>query len=269
MFHTHYNPEYLTSDIITEEAVHAFATRRGGVSTGIFESLNLGLSRGDDPKALYENYRRLGAAVGFTPEQTVLVNHAHSGRVDRMGKADRGMGLFFPQKEHQDGLYTNEPGVALVVFTADCTPILLHDPVKHVVAAVHSGWPGTAKGIVYNCVNALVRDFGCNPADLEAAIGPSIGSCCFETDRDVPEAMVKALGPEAEPLSFITHEGAPEGKFFPDVKAINVLWLHRCGVEKIDVSEDCTKCRPDRFWSHRVTGLKRGNMGNVIMLKEE
>ena len=268
MFQTHFDPEYLTSDLLSDEVVHCFSTRRGGVSTGPLASLNLGINRGDDPKNVYENYRRLGAAVGFTPEQTVLVNHIHSGRVDRMGRADRGIGLLRPQPEAQDGLYTNEPGVALVVFTADCTPILLHDPVKHVVGAVHSGWPGTSKGIVANCVNAMVRDFGCNPADIEAAIGPAIGSCCFETDRDVPDAMVKALGPEAEPLSYIRHESKPE-KFFPDVKQINVLWLRRCGVWKIDVCSDCTRCRTDRYWSHRFTGPARGTMGSIIMLKEE
>jgi copper oxidase (laccase) domain-containing protein len=110
----------------------------------------------------------------------------------------------------------------------------------------------------------MARDFGTDPADVEAAIGPCIGPCCFETDAEVPRAILAALGPEAEPL--IRREGE---KFFPDLKALNALWLGRMGVRRIDVSRDCTRCRPDRFWSHRLTGTARGSMAAVILLREK
>ena len=172
MFHTHNPPEYLTSDQITGSVVHCFSTRHGGVSTGFLSSLNLGVHRGDDWKNVYENYRRLGSAVGFTPEQTVFTHQTHTDIVARVGAADRGWGLFREVEPERDGICTDEPGVALVCFSADCTPILLHDPVRHAAAAVHAGWRGTAKGIAARCVEAMVRDFGTDPADLQAAVGP-------------------------------------------------------------------------------------------------
>ena len=263
MFHTHLNPEYLSSDVISGNVVHCFSTRRGGVSTGYLESLNLGVHRGDDWKNVYENYRRLGAAVGFTPEQTVFTHQTHTDIVARVGAADRGWGLFREVEPERDGICTNEPGVALVCFAADCTPILLHDPVRHAVAAVHAGWRGTALGIVKRCVEHMNREFGTIPADLEAAIGPCIGPCCFETDCNVPEAMLDALGEEALPL--IRRSGE---KYYPDLKRINTLWLRRAGVRKIDLSCDCTKCQPDRFWSHRYHGAARGSLAGIIMLKD-
>ena len=264
MFETHFNPEYLTSDVFYGGVIHCFSTRRGGVSEGYLSSLNLGVHRGDDWNNVYENYRRLGSAVGFTPEQTVFTHQTHTDRVARVGSADRGWGLFREVEPERDGIYTNEPGVALVCFSADCTPILLHDPVRHAVAAVHAGWRGTALGIVARCVEALTREYGTDPADLQAAIGPCIGPCCFETDADVPEAMLAALGPEAS--RWIRQAGA---KYFPDLKALNALWLRRAGVSRIDVSRDCTYCHPDRFWSHRVTGQARGSLAAIIMLKKE
>ena len=264
MFHTYTNPEYLTSDLISGAVVHCFSTRRGGVSTGCLESLNLGVHRGDDWENVYENYRRLGAAVGFAPEQTVFTRQTHTDLVARVGAADRGCGLFREVEPERDGIYTDEPGVALVCFSADCTPILLHDPVRHAVAAVHAGWRGTALGIAARCVETMTREFGTDPADLEAAIGPCIGPCCFETGPEVAQAMRAALGREAEPL--LHPAPGPGDKYFPDLKGLNALWLRRAGVERVDRAPDCTHCRPDRFWSHRVTGSARGSLAAVIML---
>lgn len=261
MFQTHFNPEYLTSDVFSPGVRHCFTTRRGGVSTGCLASLNLGIHRGDDWQNVYENYRLLGQAVGFAPEQTVFTRQTHTDIVARVGAADRGCGLFREVEPERDGIYTDEPGVALVCFAADCTPILLHDPAHHVIAAVHAGWRGTALGIAARCVEALHRDFGVEPQALEAAIGPCIGPCCFETDANVPAAILANLGPEAEPLI------RPAGeKYFPDLKRLNALWLARAGVKKIDLSCDCTRCQPDRFWSHRVTGNARGSQAAVILL---
>ena len=287
MFETHYHPEYLTSDVISSGAVHCFSTRHGGVSAGDLSSLNLGVHRGDDWNNVYENYRRLGAAVGFTPEQTVFTHQTHTDIVVRVGAADRGWGLFWEVEPERDGICTNEPGVALVCFSADCTPILLHDPLRHAVAAVHAGWRGTALGIAARCVETMTREFGTDPADLEAAIGPCIGPCCFETDANVPEAMLAALGEEAAQYihtsprhpersegsvsPFLTASPVPSVsgavKYYLDLKGLNTLWLRRAGVRKLDRSRDCTRCRPDRFWSHRAVGNARGSLAAVIMLR--
>lgn len=254
--------EYLTSSAL-EGAVHCFSTRFGGVSEGALASLNLGVHRGDRPANVRENYRRLGAAVGFDPKNTVFTKQVHSDIVQRVGRQDCGRGLVFPVEEARDGLVTDEPGVALTIFSADCTPVLLFDPVARAIGAAHAGWRGTAAGIAARTVEAMRREFGCRPENLRAAIGPCISQCCFETDSDVPEAMLAALGAEAQ--SAIRPAGE---KYYVDLKQLNALWLRRAGVTEIDISCDCTACQPQRFWSHRRVGNQRGSLAAVIMLKE-
>ena len=253
--------EYLTAESL-EGSIHCFSTRYGGVSEGCLSSLNLGTHRGDKPENVYENYRILGSAVGFRPEATVFTKQLHTDMIRRVGRVNRGEGLLREQTEVCDAQITDEPGVALVAFAADCTPILLFDPVRQAVAAIHAGWRGTALGIAAKTVAAMMREFGCKPENIHAAIGPCIGVCCFETDGDVPVAMRAALGHDAERC--ITRRGE---KFFVDNKALNRIWLERCGVTRIDVSCDCTKCQPERFWSHRVTGGNRGSQAAIIRLK--
>ena len=220
------------------------------------------MHRGDDPENVAENYRRLGEAVGFAPAKLVLANQTHSDIVRVVTEADCMGSLSHRAYPECDGLVTNTPGVALMVFAADCTPILLHDPVTGAVGAVHAGWRGTASGIVKNAVAAMVSALGCKAENISAAIGPNIGMCCFETDSDVPEAMISALGEDAKP--FIQARG---NKFHVDLKQINALWLRRSGVTDIEISDHCTACCPELFWSHRVTKGKRGSQGAVILCK--
>ena len=243
-------------------APHGFTTRLGGVSEGILSSLNIGMHRGDKPENVAENYRRLGESMGFSPEKLVLANQIHTDIVRVVTEKDCLGSLSHRDYPECDGLVTNTRGVALVVFTADCTPILLHDPVTDAVGAVHAGWRGTALGIVKNAVDTMVSAFGCKPSDICAAIGPNIGTCCFETDKDVPEAMLSALGEDANP--FIRQRG---DKFHVDLKQINALWLQRAGVTNIEISTHCTACQPDLFWSHRVTKGERGSQGAIIICK--
>lgn len=256
---------YLTADTLSG-TIHCFSTRRGGVSTGVLESLNLGIHRGDAPENVEKNYEILGRAVGFTPAQTVFTRQVHTDHVLRVGRADCGCGLLRPQTQDCDGLITNEPGVALCCFSADCTPILLFDPVRRAVAAIHSGWRGTALGIAKTAVEAMTREFGTNPADLHAAIGPCISRCCFETDRDVPDAMRAALGADAADAITDHHTG----KYHVDLKVINRRWLLRAGLPaaQIDTAAQCTACQPELFWSHRKTGAARGSLAGIIMLPE-
>ena len=152
------------------------------MSGGVYASLNLGLHRGDEAANVRENYRRLGQAVGFVPSQTVFTRQVHTDQVLRVGRDDWGTGLERDQAEDCDALITDEPGTALCCFSADCTPILLYDPVHRAIAAIHSGWRGTALGIVQKTVEAMGCAFGTSPAHLRAAIGPCISQCCFETD---------------------------------------------------------------------------------------
>ena len=241
---------------------HGFTTRLGGVSTGVLASLNLGNHRGDTPENVAENYRRLGEAIGFSPEQLVLTRQIHSDIVRQVGSGDA-RGLDHRDYPECDALITNEPGVGLMIFTADCTPILFHDPVTGAVGAAHAGWRGTAAGIAAKTVEAMTAAFGCKPADIRAAIGPNIDKCCFQTDTDVPEAMRKALGAAAEPFF-----RAVGNKYYVNLKDINAAFLKGAGVKHIDISSECTACQPDKYWSHRITRGERGAQGAVIICKE-
>ena len=246
------------------DAKHCFTTRRGGVSEGYLASMNIGTHRGDDPKNVAENYRILANALGFDPEKLVLTKQTHTDTVRVVDKTHWGTGLTKPEFPPCDGLVTATPGTALVIFTADCTPILLHDPVTGAVGAAHAGWRGTAADIAGKTVAAMVNNFGCRPENIRAAIGPNIAQCCFQTDRDVPEALLKTYG---EGIG--AYIQARDGKYYVNLKAANAFALNRAGVKKIAVSDLCTACDTDLFWSHRCTGADRGSQGAIIVCKEE
>ena len=252
--------EYLTAEGIS--VPHCFTTRLGGVSTGSQESLNLAIGRGDSPENVVKNLEILGNALGFDHKKMVLTRQIHSDMVRVVTDADCS-GPFHRDYPECDALVTNTPGVTLMVFTADCTPLLFHDPVTGAVGAAHAGWRGTAQDIGGKTVAAMVEHFGCDVKNIRAAIGPNLGQCHFETDGDVPHALIGTFGREA--LPYIKKW---DDKFHPDLKAINALALRRRGVEHIEISDSCTWCESYRFWSHRVTKGDRGSQGAVITCRE-
>ena len=252
--------EYMVADHIS--VPHCFTTRFGGVSEGYLASMNIGMHRGDLPQNVEENYRILGRELGFDLQDLVLTRQIHSDIVRCVTREDAN-GVDHHRYPECDALITNDPGVALVVFSADCTPILLHDPVTGAVGALHAGWRGTAAALAEKTVKAMERHFGCKPENIRAAIGPNIGGCCFETHGDVPEAMRKALGAEAE--TYITPNGE---KYYVNLKGINAAFLKRAGVEHIYCATQCTACENHRFWSHRTVGTQRGSQGAIIVCKE-
>jgi len=239
---------------------HAFTTRLGGVSQGIYESLNLGMALGDDPMAVAENYKRITDILGTKRERMVVSRQVHGDRVRVVGKADYFKDISHPFEEG-DALLTIEEDVTLAVFTADCIPILLWDGYTGAVSAIHAGWRSTVLDIVGLAVEKLCA-FASYPKHIRATIGPGIGVCCFETGQEVPEAVRKVLGHEAE--TCITDRGA--GKSMVDLKEVNRCLLIRAGLspDQITVSHYCTMCNPDLFWSHRVTEGKRGVQAAII-----
>ena len=252
-------------DILTAEGItapHCFTTRFGGVSTGALASMNLAIKLDETDENVTKNFEILGNALGFGIDDLVLTRQTHSDIVRVVGRGDCN-GCFHRNYPECDALVTNDPGVALTVFTADCTPLLFHDPVTGAVGAAHAGWRGTVSAIGAKTVEAMCREFGCKAENIRAAIGPNIGYCHFETDADVPEALTAAFGGEVN--RFIRKAGL---KYYVNLKEINALILRRTGVNQIEISEECTMCRPDRFWSHRVTGGNRGSQGAVIVCKE-
>lgn len=265
MFHTNTKNglTILTADTLSG-VCHGFSTRPGGVSPAPWDSLNLGVGRGDDIARVQENYRRFCAALGTDVNRVVLSKQIHEDVVRHVTEADAGKGLWRDRDYPSvDGMVTDVLHLPLVVFSADCNVVLLHDPIRKAIGACHAGWRGTALGIAAKTVREMQRIFGCGPADIRAAIGPAIGPCCFETDSDVPEALRAALGDEAEP--YITWNGR---KYHIDLKAINALWLRKSGVTQIDVSGDCTACRTDLYWSHRKHGGERGSQIAMISLED-
>ena len=240
---------------------HAFTTRLGGVSQGHLFSLNLGANRGDNPENVAKNYGVLASSLGFDLNNLVLTHQVH-GDVVRIVSAGDALGLDHRAYPECDGLVTNVPGTALTVFTADCTPILLWDSVTGSVGAVHAGWRSTAADIAGKAVRTMAEAFGSKPENIHAAIGPNIGQCCFETDADVPEALLRAYGKAAE--KWIRPAG---DKFYVNLKAINALALNRAGVTDVQISTACTACNPQRYWSHRVTRGLRGSQGAIIICK--
>lgn len=243
---------------------HGFSTRIGGVSKGIYTSLNLGSTRGDAPDCVKENYRRFCAAIGADVSRVVMTNQIHSTIIRTATPADVKADLYDPEGYDCDGLITDVPGLALTIFSADCIPVLLYDPVKKVIAAVHAGWRGTAGDIAGKAARQMQTEYGCRPGDILTAIGPGISRCCFETHDDVPQAMTDALGDLVKPY-IISLEN---GKFKVDLKGINAALLARAGVasDHIEIAADCTACLSEKYWSHRVTQGKRGSQAAILQL---
>ena len=242
---------------------HGFSTRLGGVSQPPLDTLNLGPGRGDDPRALEENYRRFCGALSVDPKRVVLSKQVHETTVRLCTSADAGKGLYAERDYTADALITSEPDLPLTVFSADCGILLLFDPVHHAAGAIHAGWRGCAAGIIEKTVQAMTAAFSTQPQDLRAAIGPCIGFCCFETDEDVPAAMTAALGDDAAP--FLQKSGE---KWHVDLAGLNRHWLLQSGVpkEQIDLCGLCTACHPKLFWSHRKMGDARGLQAAMIVL---
>lgn len=260
---------YHASDILEHSGIrHGFSTRLGGVSGGYYASLNL---RGSGPEpdrrdSVLENYRRFCKALGADIHDLVQSKQVHEDSVRHVTAADRGKGLFAATDYTADALVTDAPDLNLMVFSADCIILLLHDPVSRSIGAVHAGWRGTALDLPAKTVREMGRLFGAKPEDIRTAIGAGIGPCCFETHDDVPDAMRAAFGSGVE--AYIAPRGS---KWTVGLKEINAWRLREAGVlpEHIDVCPTCTACHTDLYWSHRITGDRRGVQGALIGLKPE
>jgi len=236
-----------------------FTTRRGGVSTGPYCCMNLGSGGGDSPEKVERNLDKLCSALDITRESLVLMEQAHSNTVRAVEEPDNPLSGF-----GHDATITNLPGLALGVLVADCVPILLYDPAKRAVGAVHSGWKGTVSDVPGEAVEAMRQKYGSSPSDIMAAIGPAIGPCCYEVDGHVVDPLRTSMG---EPDGLLTDRGG--GKWLLDLWKANTELLVRAGVERenIDVMGLCTSCNHERFYSYRKDGAKTGRMMGLVMLE--
>ena len=251
---------YMRSTVIPLK--HAFTTRYGGVSKGYLESLNLISNHGDEPENIRENFRRAAALFDAGPDDCAVTKQVHGNTVRTVTGADRHLCLS-PVPYEADGIVTAVPGLPLFCFTADCVPVLLCDAEAGVIGAVHCGWRSSAGDILKNAIDAMCV-LGADPGRVSAAIGPAIGACCFETDDDVPEAITAYLAGDTKGL-FVRR---PDGKTMVDLRGANARRLRQLGVPdgQIDVSEECTFCSHEKYWSHRYTKGKRGGQAAAIAL---
>jgi polyphenol oxidase len=239
---------------------HGFCTRRQGASAGAFESLNFSTSEGDPEERVRENWERTAEAFGLSRSQFLTVHQVHGSEILVVDHAAR---VHPGQPVRCDALVTDRPELALCIRTADCVPILLVDPGKGVVGAVHAGWRGTALGIAAKAVDCFRERFSSDPRDLLAAVGPSIGPCCYEVDAPVRRAM-EALGPGQS--AFLAPAGPERWRL--DLAAANRSQLLERGLSprRVFLSGACTSCEAERYFSHRRDAGKTGRHLNFILL---
>jgi hypothetical protein len=240
------------------------------VSRGPYATLNLGASVGDDRQVVEENRRRFFGTFAIQLSQVVRVKQVHGDGVlavdESLVSRDGFPQVVVDEGYEYDALVTNLPGLALVVTTADCLPLLIHDPIRGAVAAVHAGWRGTAKRIAARTLAAMAAAYGTEPADCLVAIGPGIRGCCYEVDAVVTDAMAVALSTWAE------HAVATRpGHFRLDIPGVNRAILIEAGVQPGRIADVglCTACRTDLFFSHRAEKPRTGRMMNLILRRAE
>lgn len=251
----------------TEIVKHGFSTRLGGVSEGIYSTMNLSFSRGDDENAVKENFRRMAKALDVKEDSFVFSHQTHTTNVRKVVKEDKGKGIIQPLDYHDvDGLITNVRGVTLSAFYADCVPLFFVDPVHKAIGLSHSGWRGTVGKIGLVTVKKMQEEYGTNPADVIAAIGPSICQDCYEVSEDVILEFQKAYSKQYWPKLYHKKEN---GKYQLDLWKANEIVLLEAGIlkEHMAVTNLCTCCNCDILFSHRATQGRRGNMAAFLALK--
>ncbi len=280
--------EYLTFPALERLGMvkHLVTTRSGGVSRGEFSTMNLSFTRGDSEEAVRENYRRIGHVLGCAPEDMTASRQTHTTNIRRVTGEDRGKGITRPADyQDVDGLMTDEPGLGLVTYYADCVPLLFADPVHRAIGAAHSGWRGTADRMGRCMVQEMERAFGSKPEQIWAAIGPSICQSCYEVGEDVaryfreldsetertrrriPEESRWRRGREGN-VPRVVEPGRVPGKYQLDLWLANYLILTDAGIlpEHISVTDVCTCCNSKELFSHRASGGRRGNLAAFMML---
>jgi polyphenol oxidase len=239
---------------------HGFATRAGGVSAAPFQSLNLGLSWGDDREAVLENRRRLLLACGL--DRLFLLKQVHGAEVAQVRSEDDPQGW---RPIEADALITDVPGAALGVFSADCVPLLFADPDTGACAAVHAGWRGVIAGVARATLAALATAYGSRPAALRVAMGPAIGPCCFEVGEEVVAAFSGAYPGGAE--RGVVVQEAPSRRARVDLKGALRIDLEAGGIPpgQIDAGDECTRCDPAaRFFSYRRDRGRGGQHLSIV-----
>lgn len=261
---------YLEYPLLTDTKIvhHGFSTRFGCVSQGCYASLNLSFTRGDDEAAVRENYHRIAKSIGVKCENMVLSQQTHTTNVRVVTEKDKGKGIVKPlDYTDVDGMVTNIHGICLVTFYADCVPLYFVDPVQKAIGLSHSGWRGTVGKIGKETIRKMEEQYGSDPKDILAAVGPSICKDCYEVSEDVILEFQKNFKERYWKDLFYRKEN---GKYQLDLWKANEIIFKESGIlpEHIAVTNVCTHCNSEILYSHRTSGDRRGNLAAFLALKE-
>lgn len=261
---------YLEYPLLTDTKIvhHGFSTRLGGVSQGCYASMNLSFTRGDDEAAVRENYHRIAKSIGVKCENMVLSQQTHTTNVRVVTEKDKGKGIVKPlDYTDVDGMVTNIHGICLVTFYADCVPLYFVDPVQKAIGLCHSGWRGTVGKIGKETIRKMEEQYGSDPKDILAAVGPSICKDCYEVSEDVILEFQKNFKERYWKDLFYRKEN---GKYQLDLWKANEIIFKESGIlpEHIAVTNVCTHCNSEILYSHRTSGDRRGNLAAFLALKE-
>ena len=260
---------YLSYPLLEQTGIvnHGFSTRIGGVSEGIFSSMNLSFSRGDDEASVRENFKRMAEAIGVEPNSLIFAAQTHTTNVRKVTAGDKGKGILYPlDYQDVDGLITNEPGICLTTFYADCVPLFFIDPVHKAIGLSHSGWRGTVGKMGQETLHRMKEEYGTDAKDVIAAVGPSICQDCYEVSEDVIDRFKEAFDEKYWSELFYKKEN---NKFQLNLWKANEIILLEAGVhrENIAVTNVCTNCNSDVLFSHRATKGQRGSLAAFMALK--
>ena len=235
--------------------LHGFMGRRGGKSVGVYAGLNVSYRVGDDPKVVSQNVCDMKQAVGIHDGRIVTMRQVHGDTIVEVKDKQ------LKEAGEADGMITGENDIYLGVLTADCVPLLIIAPKQRLAAAVHAGWRGTLAGIAEKTVRLFKDQNNINAADLEVALGPSIGVCCFEVKDDVAEPLMKKWGSLTTPSIAVK-----DGKSFVNLRRLNRDILRAAGVPGKQLHEigPCTSCAPEDFYSYRRQGSETGRQVSVV-----
>lgn len=246
---------------------HLFTTRIGGVSKEELSSLNLSYSRGDRKENVDENFKRVAEVFHKTINDFVLSDQTHTTNIRVVTAADIGKGITKKRDYHDiDGLITNQSGIILATFFADCVPLFFLDPKHHAIGLSHSGWKGTALRMGEKTLQKMQETFQTDPKDVLVLIGPSICADCYEVSDDVAQCFEKEFMDSAALKEIVTPN--KNGKFQLDLWKANETLLLEAGIQKknLTITDICTCCNKELLFSHRGSHGKRGNLGAFLML---
>lgn len=256
------NIKYFISDIFPSNVIHAFTTRNGGFAPAPLDNFSLGTGQYKQYKDYIINNRKLLCnSLDIDYNKLAMTDQQHTDNIVILdNSSDASLNRYL---KNTDAIITANRNLPALLFFADCTPIILYDTQKKVLGLIHAGWKGTVKRITVKTIEKLMNVYNSDPQDIVAAIGPNISMCCFEVDKEVADQLEKCIPKTSINEKIINYKN---NKAYVDLKQINAIQLRSLGVNNIDISQECTCCRTDLFFSHRLTKGHTGRQGLISQL---